>query len=110
MSGRSQPKLFKLVCKQAVAIREPYRNPAWPKYDASQIDKKILTGTKTKQTFQSSTIIKKKNCSKSIILIKNVCMLKEYISPYVKHQINYFSQFLLCRLSYCRTKSTNSAT
>lgn len=71
MSGQSETKLLKLVCKQAVLIREPYRHSPWSQNYTSQTNKKDLNvQKKPKQAFQSGTVMKKKNCSKTIIINK----------------------------------------
>jgi len=90
MSGQSQSMLFKLVCKRAMLMREPYRNSHWTTNQTSKTNKKESSVHKMKQKSESINKMKKvvRQTSSSI---EKVCMIGEYISAYLKYLlINYY--------------------
>ena len=78
MTGKSKPKLLKIVCKRAELMRAPYRDSAWTTSKISQTNKKkLLFVNKTEEKYRSN--VAKLNFEKKCSSIQKVCIIQKYI-------------------------------
>jgi hypothetical protein len=64
MVGKSQPKLFKMVCKQAELMRAPFHGSLWPNKISQINKKKSVVVNKTEEKNRSNVAklnVKKKH-------------------------------------------------
>jgi len=83
MTGKSQPKLFKMVCKRAGLMRAPYRGSPWPTSQINKTDKKNKNKNKpllvneTQEKHQSN--VAELNVEQTCSSIEKVSIIKKHI-------------------------------
>jgi hypothetical protein len=89
MTGKSKPKLLKIVCKRAQLMRTPYRDSSWTTNQISQTNKKkSLFVNKTEEKYRSNVV--KLNFEKKCSSIQKVCIIQKFILHLRILSTNYY--------------------
>jgi hypothetical protein len=89
MTGKSKPKLLKIICKRAELMRAPYRGSSWTTSKISQTNKKSLIVNKTEDKYRSK--VAKLNFKKKCSSIQKVCIIRKNITQFSILSTNSYS-------------------